>query len=743
MKRRPVPFIFFIGCMMLMVCMGFEASAEIIRPEVIIVLDTSGSMNLPPGASSSESNISGSDCAGDRTGMVDLCGDGMCSGLESMSSCTADCTISDNDDHPPGMGPACKNYSSNTNTQLMSRMYMVKRVLRNILPSLREQVNVGLVTYQQDGYFEYFSSNPQGPRELVTAYFPMLQLQLMGNWDAANSAPLSSFTREGVTYSLVSTSGLAVPVDSLYNNVADATEEARFAFVGAGHNITYNAKDWQYIGSFYTFEQQSIYPEGIWSDWDGCSSSSPCGVGEGDCDDDNDCAGGLECAHNVGEEYWNPGDIDTGSDPLEEVDVCEDPASSVVQTAYHGPQYVDGAETWVYRRFVWGGWSGTVQGIDPANNGSLIVPLAASDAQADIDPQLLQIMIKINLSSNGGIMATGNTPTGEAIETASSHFIDRVDGTGPFSTPDFWSYCRARFLLVLTDGESNHQSIEPDLATQNLFNLYPDNPVRTLAVALPGLTSTGGLDELAVIADLGDDGVENGSSLPFSATNEQELIKAIEDAIAVGVGGGDSGTIACYKSCDAENPCPEGQVCVNDSYCVEVVPVPDAGVYLDGAAQDGGVQDSGVQDSGVQDNGAPDAAADSTVVVDSTVIADSTVVLDGAAGSEGGVAEDLGAVADAANSDSAAGSDAQATGDSGGQHDLSAASDSSGERDTLASADSAAGMMDRGTGQGGVDVGFPAPTPSDGCNCAVTDSPSGGAWIFLLGLLLIFRRRRG
>ena len=48
-------------------------------------------------------------------------------------------------------------------------------------------------------------------------------------------------------------------------------------------------------------------------DWDYCSSSDPCGYGEGDCDSDAECQTGLQCVSNVGTDYhwdWR-------------VDVCE------------------------------------------------------------------------------------------------------------------------------------------------------------------------------------------------------------------------------------------------------------------------------------------------------------------------------------------------------------------------------------------------------------------------------------
>jgi hypothetical protein len=55
-------------------------------------------------------------------------------------------------------------------------------------------------------------------------------------------------------------------------------------------------------------------------DWGYCSdlACGPCGVGQGDCDDDNQCSEGLVCAYNKGEAYGLPSNMD----------VCERPAPS-------------------------------------------------------------------------------------------------------------------------------------------------------------------------------------------------------------------------------------------------------------------------------------------------------------------------------------------------------------------------------------------------------------------------------
>jgi cysteine-rich repeat protein len=55
--------------------------------------------------------------------------------------------------------------------------------------------------------------------------------------------------------------------------------------------------------------------------WNFCSSQCPCDQGQGDCDRDSDCAPGLDCVHDVGDQHGY-------GDP--EVDVCLDPSAPPV-----------------------------------------------------------------------------------------------------------------------------------------------------------------------------------------------------------------------------------------------------------------------------------------------------------------------------------------------------------------------------------------------------------------------------
>ena len=66
------------------------------------------------------------------------------------------------------------------------------------------------------------------------------------------------------------------------------------------------------------------------SDWSGtgnsecCKEQGPCGEGEGDCDQDNECAGSLECGQD---------NCAWGMDPLGSWDdCCQDPATTTTST---------------------------------------------------------------------------------------------------------------------------------------------------------------------------------------------------------------------------------------------------------------------------------------------------------------------------------------------------------------------------------------------------------------------------
>ena len=205
--------------------------------------------------------------------------------------------------------------------------------------------------------------------------------------------------------------------------------------------------------------------------------------------------------------------------------------SSITKATYKGPQFVDSrGRVWVYNKF---SYHYSSQGISAGSSGLVVQSIAAQDSQAARDAALDSVMARLNLASNGGLWAWGGTPTGPAIESAAEHFVQRKRGTGPFNGvgPDKEASCRPRFVLLLTDGQSN-RGTRPWDAARNLYrnSTFKDNPVKTLVVGLPGLPSSA-VNELDRTADMGDDGKANNSATALFASDEAALTRVIKQAL--------------------------------------------------------------------------------------------------------------------------------------------------------------------------------------------------------------------
>lgn len=430
---------------------------RMMRVEILIVLDTSGSMAWYP----SPAYTVGSDCGGDRRGSVDLCGDGMCSGSEGSTSnpCQADCNLSHAYSSGAGAAPSCHpSYPKN------SRMFIVKRVLRNLLPDLTKSASFGLLTFSQSGYYRY-SRAVSGAARKVAIFLSHIELTHLNAWDGTDQRPVQTFQRHGVTYTLLSASGMPVTQDSLYARADDVSQEHRFRFSNAGLTHTDGSHTWRYRGSYYVYDQR-------------------------------------------------PADHQT----------------TVTTQDYRGPQFVDGAGTaWVHNRF---DYHYASRGITAGSTGMVVEHLSADPSAATQSQVMYRIFARLNLASNGGLWAWGGTPTGPAIEAARQYFIDRQTGSGAFASvgPDPLAGCRPRYVLLLTDGQSN-SGTSPSAAASMLYKdlTLGANHVKTLVVALPGLPSTAA-GELDAIADMGDDGLANSSRTAYYASDETALVKVIEGA---------------------------------------------------------------------------------------------------------------------------------------------------------------------------------------------------------------------
>ncbi|MFH1131044.1 MAG: hypothetical protein V1754_06895 [Pseudomonadota bacterium] len=464
-------------------------TANQMRSHMFIVMDTSGSMNgKMVDVPCTSATVSGADCSGNRTNTVDYCGDGWCSGQETSTSCAADCiNIPFNNTHhipgwaAPGSVGLCRS------EMLLSRTSMTKRVLRYLLPQLRTAGNFGLIPLKQTGYFVYDRVPiflPVGSTKPVTVFFSEWELKTFGGWDTLNDRPnndpngwnwagnfdLPPYTRLKLLtvgpYGSFDTP--ATNNDSLYRRADDSSVEKRFPW--NGKVLIEGDVTWEYVGSLYTYDQLPVE-----------KSFSP------------DVAG------------W------------------EMPAVTTTETTYRGPQFFDGSDLWVYRRYNPPPCYNTGLGY-PANesheliNGyyhdgyRVVENISGDESQQAIDNQIGRILSALNTVQNGGLLSIGDTALGSAILGAKEQIV-----AFPSATEDT-SACRPRFILVITDGRTFHGT-PPDEAAEAVYEAYPDNPIKTFVVGLPGTDK----DRVDPIAEAG------GTNEAYFANNEEELVTALKD----------------------------------------------------------------------------------------------------------------------------------------------------------------------------------------------------------------------
>lgn len=489
-----------------------------LRADILIVLDVSGSMRWDPAHDWTEA---GANCTGDRSGQgLDICGDGLCEGGESKANCLLDCNLQDRsdcdplgmgwtadgedyclvlplDDTQPGSSAKCDQQDSP-----MSRMMIVKRALRAVLPDLRTAGRYGLISFDQrffdgttgsfgGGNYQYHKAIP-GAAKLVTVFFTEWELKQMRQspgllnpvnaWDTVNDRPMNAFMREGYEFNLLSDTGLVdtagnpIQQDSLYRRSDNVTEEMRMAWDWAGYASEAGGHTFDYIGSYYTYKQLPSKPPHT---------------------------------------DWNGSDGVVRREPL-----------------YRGPQFQDGAETFVYRRydgvsgnaqfaeFVFGAWN--AEGVSEAIN---YVPLnnTGDDDQAEHDRSLGQIMQLLNYSDNGGLLAVGLTPLTASVKLAGSAFATRA-------ATDADSACRPRYVVLLTDGQDD----PPEGVLDSVTALYfqdSSNPIKLIPIGVPGLAA-GAEAQLHKMADIGDDGDGgNGSAKALLTNTEADLISTLRKAL--------------------------------------------------------------------------------------------------------------------------------------------------------------------------------------------------------------------
>jgi hypothetical protein len=440
-----------------------------LRAEVILVVDVTNSIDDP----------SGSGCTGDYPGDIDFCGDGSCTGTEDLNGCPADCAKASGAaaaTRYPGFKDNCK--SPNTE----SRLTMLKRAMRWVLPKFRGAATFALVTYaNHTGYFTYSTTTAAPAAEYATIFLSEAEMRYGGwtaagyPWDTILDRPEPAFKANGVTYTLVDLAAaadgsddltLGAGINSLYRREDAAGNPYYKRFDWSDriyHDGTY---EWHYVGSYYSFMQPTIT------------------------------------------------------------------TTTFSTTEYLGPRYVDTmGDSFVYHKFFVN--NPQTPFTEVGQTAKLFMPLRVSNYQFHHNHQMATMMNRLNDPWNGGLATdhtSQNAPARQAIAMARQHFADRINGTGPFVSegPDGLGNCRNRFVVVLSDGKYSPSTAtyDPRPEVKDLYDDYPSNPIKTYVIG----SILGGSSKpliLDAMADFGDNGTLDSSESALMANDEGELASVL------------------------------------------------------------------------------------------------------------------------------------------------------------------------------------------------------------------------
>ncbi len=135
------------------------------------------------------------------------------------------------------------------------------------------------------------------------------------------------------------------------------------------------------------------------------------------------------------------------------------------------------------------------------------------------------LRIRVPISSSGaktiytnvdGVVANGGTYLNDALNLAKSYFAGSAGYPSPIISG---AACQLNYLIVISDGEW----ADPTAVVNNATQLKNQNPsIKTFAVGLALGSSSANYTNLAVAG---------GTKVPLYASNEQELLAALTDAI--------------------------------------------------------------------------------------------------------------------------------------------------------------------------------------------------------------------
>jgi len=436
---------------------------QVVKPNMLIVFDTSTSMMNAAGDKDIDSNEVGQDCdnGDNQCRMVGLPGRCYFAGTGSagagtqddVTSCTADsqCTMGfcktggtpcTADTDCSGIGNYCTVFpndvcvTSGTPHKVMmcqqgmnrcrtsadcaagdtcgpatSRLVLAKRVVSGIVSSYYNSVNFGLMTFYQDNYYPYYPVMGLPFLQTVTRFFDKDQLRAFNCFNK-KTGPTSSCTIDGQLYT------------------RRATDDSRYRVKLSGTTFTRVDQNW------------------CGSQW--CGATDGTGYYEG-----------------TYYQYGHP-----------QVSLAS--MTPIIKTSYMGKMINEGGVTYAYwdpptemrnENNVYGDSKGPepIRAGDPAPNyccatcggrgDTTVAPMMdTSDDPIRARNMAQAILQKMDKAGLGGVAAEGFTPTGcalgfgtstEATDTNNAlSYLQRVKAGDPLS-------CRQSFVVLVTDGSPN------------------------------------------------------------------------------------------------------------------------------------------------------------------------------------------------------------------------------------------------------------------------------------------------
>jgi hypothetical protein len=439
---------------------------QVVKPNILILFDTSTSMMNSPGDKDVDSNEVGQDCdnGDDKCRMVGTPGRCFYAGTGSRgagtqsdtSSCTVDsqctvgfcksggtsCTV---DTDCGGVANYCAVFPNDvcvtsgaaakvqmcqlgmnrcrtsadctavgdTCGPATSRLVLAKRVISGIVSSYYNRVNFGLMTFYQDNYYPYYPVGGLGTSVVANRFFPKEQLKAFNCWDK-HTGPTATCTIDNQVYT---------------KNVSN---DSRYRVKTGG--TSYTDVDTTWCGS-------------LW-----CPLAASGGTG-----------------FYMGSYYTYP---------VPQVPLAG--TTPLILSSYQGKSIVNAGTNYVYwdpspemrnKNNVYGDNGGTepIAAGNPSPStccatcggraDSTVAPfMDTSDDPVKAQAMAYAIMQKMDKAGLGGLAAEGFTPTGCALgfggslaATTSNNalsYLQQVKSTDPLS-------CRNNYVLLVTDGSPN------------------------------------------------------------------------------------------------------------------------------------------------------------------------------------------------------------------------------------------------------------------------------------------------